>query len=406
MRLSSRRGAAVTAVSRAVGSGCDPDTGAAIEMPHPRKTPQVHRRGRRRVVPGTADAKVPSRAAGIGRLGAAAAWISAICCLPYLVLKVVWTAGLPVGIADRSVLHIHGWAAANALMAAIELAGLLLVLALTRPWARRWPTWLLLFPVWVGTGLLFRVVVGAALAGLSLPSSHTSGGSLGGFQPWVFVMVYASFAGQGAALAIAFACYVRARWGRLLGERTGEVVARRAARVRSWPEDHLAELAEAVAGLAVAVAAVFCYWAVGGSFGLSGAQPHPSWALEVSGVAGAVIAVAGLLGLAGRWGHQTRFWLPVALAWVGSGSLAAFDGLELMLNQLFLMSGTGASEPGWSLADTVLVIEVVIGVLCAAVGALAVTAAAKDDRPAGRQGLRRTGPVTGPTAGGALRRTR
>jgi hypothetical protein len=125
------------------------------------------------------------------------------------------------------------------------------------------------------------------------------------------------FAGKGAALAIAFACYVRARWGPLLGERTGEVVARRAARARSWPEDHLAGMA--VAGLAVAVAAVLCYWAAGGLSGLSGAQPHPSWALEVSGVAGAVIAVAGLLGLAGRWGHRTRFWLPAALAWVGSG---------------------------------------------------------------------------------------
>ncbi len=405
MRLSSRRGAPVTAVSRAAGSGCDPDTGAAIEMPHPRKTLRVHRGGRRRVVPGTADEKVSSRAAGVGRLGAAAAWISAVCCLPYLVLKVAWTAGAPVGITDRSVLHSHGWAAANALMAAIELAGLLLVLALTRPWARRLPTWLLLFPVWMGTGLLFRVVVGTALLGLFARPSQASG-SLGGFQPWVFVMVYASFAGQGAALAIAFACYVRARWGRLLGERTGEVAARRAARARSWPEDHLAEMAGAVSGLAVAAVAVFCYWAADGSFGLSAAQPHPSWALQASRAAGAVIAVAGLLGLAGRWGHQTRFWLPVALAWVGSGSLAAFDGLELMLNQLFLMFGTGASGSGWSLADTVLVIEVVIGVLCAAVGALALTAAAKDDRPAGRQGLRRTGPVTGPTAGGALRRTR
>ena len=248
MRLSSRHGAPVTAVSRAAGSGHDPDTGAAIEMPHPRKTLRVHRRGRRRVVPGTADARVPSRAAGVGRLGTAAAWISAICCLPYLVLKVAWTAGLPVGITDRSVLHSHGWAAANALMAAIELAGLLLVLALTRPWARRVPAWLLLFAVWVGTGLLFRVVAGTALMALFARPSQASGGSLGGFQPWVFVMVYASFAGQGAALAIAFACYVRARWGRLLGERAGEVVARRTARARSWPEDHLAELAETLAG--------------------------------------------------------------------------------------------------------------------------------------------------------------
>jgi hypothetical protein len=143
--------------------------------------------------------------------------------------------------------------------------------------------------------------------------------------------------------------------------------------MRSWPEDHLVQMAEAAAGLAVVVAAVFCYWAAGGSVGLSGAQPHPSWALQASGVAGAVIAAAGLLGLAGRWGHRTRFWLPAALAWVGSGSLAAFDGLEF-----FLTFGTGLSGSGWSRADTVLVIEVVIGVLCAAVGALAVTAAVKD----------------------------
>jgi hypothetical protein len=332
------------------------------------------------------DAEVPDRAAGVGRLGTAAAWISAACCLPYLVLKVVWTAGLPVGITDRSVLHGHGWAAANALMAAIELAGLLLVLALTRPWARRVPAWLLLFPVWAGTGLLFRVAVGAALAGLFSLSSHASGGSTGGIQPWVFMMVYASFAGQGAALAIAFACYVRARWGPLLGERTGQVVAKRTARARSWAEHHLPEMAVAVAGLAVVVATVFCYWAAGGSFGLSGAQPHPSRALEVSGAAGAVIAVAGLLGLTGRWGHQTRFWLPAALAWVGSGSLAAFDGLEL-----FLAFGTGLSGSEWSLTDTVLVIEVAIGVLCAALGALAVTSAARDDHTPAGTGTQATG---------------
>jgi hypothetical protein len=87
--------------------------------------------------------------------------------------------------------------------------------------------------------------------------------------------------------------------------------------------------------------------------------------------------VVGLLGLAGRWGNRTRFWLPAALTWVGSGALAAFDGLNLVLNQLFRMFGMDAAEADWSLIDTVLVIKVVIGVL-AAVGALAVTGAAKD----------------------------
>jgi hypothetical protein len=174
-----------------------------------------------------------------------AAWTSAIGCLPYLVLKVVWTVGMPVGITDRSVLHSNGWAAGNALMAVIQLAGLLLVLALTQPWARRMPAGLLLLPVWVGTGLLFQVVVGAVLVGLFSHPSQASSASTAGIQPWVFVMVYSAFAVQGAALAIAFACHLRARWGRLLGGRTGEVVARRTARVRSWPENHLAEMAEA-----------------------------------------------------------------------------------------------------------------------------------------------------------------
>jgi hypothetical protein len=41
-----------------------------------------------------------------------------------------------------------------------------------------------------------------------------------------------------------------------------------------------------------------------------------------------------------------------------------------MLNRLFLMVGATASAPGWSLTDTGLLINVVIGVLAAAVGTL------------------------------------
>lgn len=323
--------------------------------------------------------KVPAQ---VGRLGTAAAWISAVCCLPYLLLKVAWILDIPVGISDRSVLNSNGWMAGNALMAVIELTGLLLVLALVRPWARKAPAWLLLFPVWVGTGLLFEVVVGAALMGLfSTTSQASSGGTdLGGFQPWVFVVVYSSFAGQGVALAIAFACHVRVRWGWLLGERTGEVLPRRTARVRSWPGNHLFEVAEAQAAMSIGVAVVCGYWAAGGSFGLSNARPHPTWAFAASGAAGAAVAAFGLLGLAGRWGRHRRFWLPVALTWVGSGGVAAFDGL----NQLFLMFGLGGSEASWSLIDMVLVIKVVIGVLAGAVGVLAVATAAKDNQtPAG-----------------------
>jgi len=65
-------------------------------------------------------------------------------------------------------------------------------------------------------------------------------------------------------------------------------------------------------------------------------------------------------------------------SWVGLGALAGFDGLVLGLNHLFVL-GNHVSEPGWTLADTVLVIEAVIGVTAGAMGVLAVTAAGKDN---------------------------
>jgi hypothetical protein len=153
------------------------------------------------------------------------------------------------------------------------------------------------------------------------------------------------------------------------------VVARRTAGARSLPEQHLAGIAESVAGMAVALALVCGYWAAGGSYG-SAVLPDPPWGLQASRVVGAVTAVVGLLGLAGRWGHQARFWLPAALTWVGSGALAAFDGLALVA---FLLFGTDASEPGWGQTDTVLLIKAVTGVLAGAVCALAITAAAMDN---------------------------
>lgn len=328
------------------------------------------------------DVRIVEPASGVGRLGTAAAWISAAACLPYLFLKVVWTLDLPVGVTDPSQLHSSESVAGNAVMAVFQLAAVVLVLALVLSWGRRVPAWLLLFPVWIGTGLLFQVVVGSAVLGLSSTASHESGRDLGGIAPWVYVVVYASFAVQGVALAIAFACHVRARWGGMLGERTGDVLAPRAD--GSWLASHLTELAEIVAVMALAVGFICCYWAAGGSIGLSEARPHDNFGMQASRAVGAVVAAAGLLDLAGRWGRERRFWLPAALIWVGSGALVAFDVLTVVLNRLFLVFGTTLPEAEWAPIDTVLVFKGVIGVLAAALGGLAVTAAAKNHRePAG-----------------------
>jgi hypothetical protein len=332
------------------------------------------------------DVRVSRRTVAVGRLGTVAAWISAIACLPYLFLKVVWTFDVPIGLTDRTQLHSNEWVAGNAAMAAVQLLAVVLVLALVRPWSRRVPTWLLLFPVWVGTGLLFQISVGAALLALSSTASQDSSMDTGGIQVWVYQVVYAAFAVQGVALAVAFACHVRARWGQVLGERTGDVLARRTAGTRPWTETHLRQAAGLLAALTVAVGLVCAYWAAGGSIGLSDARVHDTFGMQASRVAGAAVAAAGLLAVAGSWGRRVRFWLPAALLWVGSGALVAFDSLVIVANRLFFMFGT-SPESDWAPIDTVLMVKAAVGVSAAVVGILAATAAAKEHRePAGTGG--------------------
>lgn len=309
----------------------------------------------------------------MGRLGVAAAWLSAGCALPYLFIKVAWAVGVPVGVTDRGLLNDPGWVAANALMAVVELVGVLLVVVITRPWSLRLPAWLVLFPAWMGTGLLFLVVVASALTGLVASFGGGTGIDPGGLRPWVFVLVYAGFTGQGVALAIAFGCYVRARWGRLLEARTGDVLAR--------PHAALAGAAVGLAVLAVVFVGVFGYWAAGGEHGLPTGSAHLPWENSAVRAVGALIAAAGMLGLSGRWGRRTRCWLPLTLAWVGSGSLAAFDGLNLVLGRLIGFGFGGGASP-WGLYDTVQVVEVATGVLAAAVAAAVITGASAA-RPGG-----------------------
>jgi hypothetical protein len=145
------------------------------------------------------DMEARRQPAPVGRLGTAAAWISAAACLPYLLVKVAWTLGMPVGVTDRSQLHSSEWVAGNAVMAVVQVVAVVLVLALVQPWARRVPM-LLLVPIWVGTGLLFQVVVGSAIVlGVSSTASRETGSDTGGIAPWVYVVVYAAFAVQGVA---------------------------------------------------------------------------------------------------------------------------------------------------------------------------------------------------------------
>jgi hypothetical protein len=262
----------------------------------------------------------------------------------------------------------------------VQLVALVLVVALVRPCARRLPAWLLLFPAWVGTGLLFQIAIAFGVSGLFSAPSPATGVSADPIQPWVYVVVYSAFIVQGCALGAAFAAHVKSRWGRVFSIRSGELVVGDNARTPSWPERHFIGIAVTVAWMALATAIVFAFWSGGGAFALSGAESERVESMQVARASGAALAALGLFGLAGRLGAQKRFWWPAAFVWIGSGALVAFDGLALLFNALFAIVGTDAlSDASWQPTDTALLIKVLVGMLVAAVGLLAARSAAAED---------------------------
>ncbi|MCX4694032.1 hypothetical protein [Streptomyces sp. NBC_01408] len=238
--------------------------------------------------------------------------------VPYLTLKTAWLAGSRIGIPDGSVLLDPEpfLIAANAVTVVMDACVILLVLVLTRPWGLRVPAWLLTVPVFVATGLLAPIVTGfpgqllVRLLGFGEdPAAKALREPF--LDPWVFNVVYTGFGIQGLALAGLFVPYARERWGRrwqgVLGPRlpssTGVVAA-----------------AAAAAGLAVA--AVYVYWALGGTAGLGAerAAAHSADTAMVSGIHAmcALAAGAGALILA-RGGALRARW-PLGLAWIGAGA--------------------------------------------------------------------------------------
>ncbi|RZQ62149.1 hypothetical protein [Amycolatopsis suaedae] len=209
--------------------------------------------------------------------------------VPYLVLKVSWLTGGTVGLNDPEFVRTPLMYAGNALTGLLDLAAVVVALALTLPWGLRLPGWLVLFPAWVGLGLLVPIVAAAPVA---------IGQFLGGEVPadlplkdWVWAVVYGGFAWQGLALGAAFLLYARRRWP--------GAFAPRAARSRlGW------------AGIAVAVAGL-AGWLVLAPMDLLG------WLLA----AGTVLAIAGTLG---------RSAVALAAAWAGSGMLFGWGGWTLL----------------------------------------------------------------------------
>ncbi|MBW5485936.1 hypothetical protein GPJ59_29740 [Streptomyces bambusae] len=262
---------------------------------------------------------------------------------PYLALKSAWVAGSHIGIPEGSVLRGSSlfWPVVNTMTLLMDAALVVLVLALTRPWGRRIPSWLLLVPGFVASGLLTPIVTG--FPAQLLMRAFGVGGDTAGQAPrepfldgWVFNVVYAGFSVQAFALAGLFVPYAKERWGHLWRRPTGLSAG-------------LRTVAVAAAAGALAFAGAEAYWTLGGTAGLTDALVAARDADAV--MVGIVQALCTLMGAAGAlllaFGRGAAGRIPLAAAWVG-GAAAASWGLWVSLAAL-APGGDPAKKITWAL---------------------------------------------------------
>lgn len=236
--------------------------------------------------------------------------------VPYLTLKVAWLSGSRIGLTDpdfgRSpVMHV-----ANALTLGLDAVAVLMALAFVTHRGRRLRAWLVLLPMWVGTGLLAPILLIVPLQLLVGGSSSGSSSGSGAEDPiagWVYAMVYGGFMWQGAFLLTGFVLYAAARWG---PDVTGPGSAR--------PDRAVVNLILTALALAATLTAVVALLAAPRGDGrLAVVDLVATLALLLAGAAGlAMIALRG---------DRAPGWPAVVLAWLGSGAAAAWGLYSLVL---------------------------------------------------------------------------
>jgi hypothetical protein len=251
------------------------------------------------------------------------------CALPYLALKGVWLSGGTLGVADLPMMREPSMIALNAVTAGMDLVAILSAAAFTHRWGLRIPAWLILPPMWVATGLLAKFVLAVPLVTVTelLASGAPPPATAGPVKPWVYALVYTEFVGMGIGLMFAFVLYARTRWASVFHSTT-RVTFPGATHAVQVPLAHTAAL------MAVAVGAFHVAWAFGSSVGLGPQLTGRTISSRlVNGIDAALViaAAVGILMMVHRRRHDAPLWLPLALAWVGAGSLFGWGLWHMVL---------------------------------------------------------------------------
>lgn len=263
------------------------------------------------------------------RIGRWAAYAAALALLPYLVVKVSWVAGTLLRVAPVPEGYSRsGWVFLNTVTVGMTAIGIALALALVRPWGMRIPGRPVAFCAWTGAGFLVSILPYAVLSTLLAAGEGDSpggGGDDAAMPGWTGALLQFGFVGMGLGLAVALPAYLRRRWPDALAGRVGD--GTRAVLPRA-------------AVVAAAVGLVWLYWAAGGTWGL--ARPDgrgTDWHLLTGLGAGWALAGAAAVGAVARTcPARLPRWLPLAVGWLGSGSLFAWSGWKLPVTLVFAVA--------------------------------------------------------------------
>lgn len=289
----------------------------------------------------------------VSRLRLAVGLAAAATTVPYLTLKGLWLAGSTLGMADPEFFQNSTYFVANLLTFGLDAITVGIAFALTYPWGRRLPAWLVLVPMWVATGFLATIAVLLPLAA-PLAGRTPAGSGPDPLESWVYAVVYCGFAAQGLLILTAFALYSRQRWPAVFAGRNDEVVPGATHALQSL-------LTAVGSALAAGVGAGSLGLALGGAGMPAGRTAVDRVTLGVYG-AFALAAAAGLPMLVHRRPRRAKVWLPLVLTWAGTGSMIAW-GLYFL--------AIAAADPTLSTPALSLLTEakVVAAVLLGVVGA-------------------------------------
>lgn len=245
--------------------------------------------------------------------------------VPYILLKIVWLSGGTLGMNDPEFFRSNGFLIGNAVTLGMDSLAILLALALTRRWGNKLPAAIILFPVWMATGLLAPILVIMLFSPLVFDEVSAQDNPL---QSWVFRLVYGGFAAQGGLLIAAFVFYARERWENLrFGQKFAAIPP---------PESRSQRYLLACGALIAIFLTVFHFcWLLGVQIGLSkGVLELPKAAFYLTLIVHAGFTVASAIGATLMIRSISRGLInlsPLILIWIGAGALFGWGIWEFFI---------------------------------------------------------------------------